>query len=252
MKRKSSQIDPVQPTLAGDVWVWNGRMFVLREYIYKQVFDIVNKMFLNFNGGFNLVRRICIVGSITTKQYHEFSDLDINIEVDKRTYIAQNPQAVRYRKGIYASMMDKIVKYLEGMPVEGTKRTFSIHVYWYPFILSSDNIYCLYPYEGWIKGLNFPAYYFDPDRTFLPIKMEVEEIKKKLLVLISQKNEISNAFLYALEKFLTDWRQYRFISAEQGRGHFLSHRFSADWDSGNIAIKFLGDLATPTKFLFKD
>lgn len=244
----ASQIDVVQSTLAPDVWV----NFCLRKHIKQQIFELVKRMFSQFSGGFSLVKRICIVGSITTKQYTKFSDIDVNIEVDKELFLKLNPEAYKYQYGIYAYMMDRLVPYLEGLPVNFTTRTFSIHIYFYPFILSSDNIYCIYPVENWIKGLNFPESYFDPEKVFYPIKFETDKIKQKLLRMIQRKDLLTIDFLRALEKFLEEWRQVRFIEAVGGRGHYLSYSFSADWDTGNIAIKFLGEFAKPFSLLTKN
>jgi len=240
-QKKGSQIDAVQPFLAPDIF--DG--FKIKKEIKEQIIEFVKDLFSKFKGGFLLVKRICLVGSIMTKQYTPFSDVDINIEVDYEKFVKLNPESLKYPYGVYPYMMDKIYLFLEGVPIKGTARTFSVHIYFYPFILSSDNVLCIYPSEKWIKGFNFPTLSFDPEREFLILKLFAESIKNKLIGIKRIKRKEVDSFLEAFEDFIRDWRQYRFQMAEKGKGHFLSYKFSADWDSGNIFIKFLGKFAKP-------
>lgn len=242
-----SQIDAVQDGLAKDVWLYYDG-YVLRPVIRRQIFGLLRRM---FGKDIDLVERVCIIGSITTKQYHKFSDIDLNIEVNYNRFITRyGVKAKKYTYGEYAFMMDRLVPYLEGVPVNGTERTFSVHVYFGPFILSSDNIYCVYPVERWIKGMNFPPDGFDPDLVFLPVKLTSSRLGNAIMRLSRERdNEVVRAFLVALDEFFVDFREYRFMEASLGRGEFRAYKFSADWDTGNIAIKYLGRMAKPAKFL---
>lgn len=253
LERKASQVDPVVG-MAGDIWVFDGRMWVLRREIVEQIWRLIRLMFHQFGGHRGIVVRVCVVGSITTLQHHRFSDFDLNIEVDRDAFkkrVLKLFGEVEDRR-LYGFMMDRLYHFLEGIPVEGTDRTFSVHVYWYPYILASDNIYRVFENGSgyWIKGMNFPDKGFDPDFAFEPIRLRVSVLRRIISSLLSFDSDIVRGFLKSLEKFFKDWRSWRFHLAKKGKGHFLSYRFSEDWDSGNIALKYLGEFAKPYKLLY--
>lgn len=251
MNRQASQIDSVRKKLADDIWIYTKKGIFLRSEIKESIWLLLNKMFKLFHGGNTLIKRVCIVGSITTKQYTDFSDVDLNIEVDEELFKKLNSEGKNYSAGWYSYMMDRFVPFLEGIVVDETQRTFSLHIYFYPFILSSDNIYEVYSKERWIKAFNFPPDDFDPDRAFWLIKFLADQFIEKLefLFLHYKANKIFRDFINDLEDFLRDWRAYRFREANRGRAHFLSYNFSADWDSGNIFLKYLGKFAKPRRLL---
>lgn len=253
LERTASQVDPVRG-MAEDVWYWDGRAYHLRREVHEQVWRLVRLMFNQFGGYRGLVVRVCVVGSITTLQNHPYSDFDLNIEVDRGEFLRRVYEDFK-ASGVgrlYSFMMRRLYPYLEGIPVEGTRRTFSVHVYWYPYILASDNIYQVFEGGGgrWIKGMNFPRFGFDPDVVFEPLRLRVFALRRVMSSLLHFDDVVVSGFLRALEWFFKEWRSVRFSLAKRGGGHFLSYRFSEDWDSGNIAIKYLGEFAKPYRLLY--
>jgi hypothetical protein len=255
-KHLASQVDAVRDRLAPDIWYWDGRGYVLRREIYEQILRLLGDMFAQFGGWRGLVRRVCVVGSLTTLQYHEYTDFDLNIEVDKREFARRFGLECGGRD-LYGCMMRRLYEWLEGVPVEGTLRTFSLHVYFYPWVLASDNIYVI-DLSGrgggyWMRGMNLVPWWFDPDKAFSEIKLRVDALKRVFSSLLSAGCGDARVVAYfkVLEWFFKEWRHRRFELANRGRGHYLAYRFSSDWDSGNIAVKYLGEWAKPYKLLIK-
>jgi len=262
LRRNASQIDPVHETLPLDIWDFDGRNYKLKEYLVNRVWQLLNFLFSFHKGGINSVVRVCIVGSTTTQQYNSRSDVDINIEVDRDVFISFNPEATVYEKGEYAYMMDKIWMYLEGIPVGGgINRTFSIHIYFYPFILSSDGIYVLferfrdgrlYRVDRWMKGPFRIPQTFQPDLAFESIKREAELLREELVRFASKckRKDLRASVIKAIERFFVKFRQHRFAKAVKGKGDYRAYRFSPDWDAGNIFMKYLGSFSKPYRKLF--
>jgi hypothetical protein len=264
-EKKASQIDCPRKTL--NPLIWNdGPSPEIRSSVRFQIINSLVNILRNngFSNPWEWIVGIKIVGSQTTNQYHNKSDIDINIETDYDILRQTNAKMNFISNMDTRQYLRRIIYKLNDKPISGTTIPMKYFVIGKGHVLESDAIYDLLE-ERWIKNPVLIPADFNPDHVFRIERMtalsmighynnlvgEASILVKDLEHLDSCKsspyytqkrrilhekaviimNEIKNE-----QKKLKEIRQKRFKEKESV---YPSYHLSKNWTSGNIIFKYV-------------
>jgi len=288
--KQASQIDPPRPSLSPTLWEYktDGLPRLKDEakwFIINPLFDILRQHKLRHPEKW--VYRISLTGSITTNQYHNDTDVDINVEIDFPLFLKYNPElglSLKNWLGI-RSFLRRIIYKLNGVTFPNSEHERQYFVISKGRVLESDNWYDVVR-EVWYKGPNLVDFEFIPDKEFQEIKEQAEEVIKDIISLFGHiKYEVANmlrikrqfeeasvfnndllglfedyrrhikASYYSIKKIQKEVFETRedIYSKHYNQLDFpTSYRYSRNWSAPNIFYKYVeksGVLKSPEEYL---
>lgn len=268
-EKKASVVDYTRPTLSPQVWDLDSdppkMRGSVREKILSRFMAAMKKAGLH--RPLVWVKNIWVAGSITTYNYTETSDIDVNIEINGNKFKSEYPE--------FRDMSDKdIVSYLYDVikPVEDKDLAGTSHAVSFIFVvndqLDSDSLYDMLS-DRWAEPPIKIPFSFDPDKAFSDqrrwarkiavmadliigrIVRLIKDLEKLDQFDLHHPNPRANAKKVMITAMLRKWCEeldnlhYRIHDLwdrrfeEPDKSVYPAYRHSTNWEAGVITFKFL-------------
>jgi len=271
-ERTASIIDHPQTSLLPDLWEYKKNIPRIKEDIRNKILDnlyaAINKV--GFKNAKDWVKKIHIVGSLTTNLYRFDSDIDINVQMDYNLFRKNNPDyfiSDNYRLRNY--IRDQVYPILNVFFFP--KRKIKYFIIGLDFFLEADYYYDLIENE-WMDG-KVPVLIessYDPDKVFFKEKAIAVRAIKIYNVLIERislcirevgkiddllknyesiyLNNIKNILgkelirrfkrLREMDKQMLTFREMRF-KLPKDQLNFSGKDLSLNWETHNVIYKYI-------------
>jgi len=270
-KIEGAILDRVRKSLDEKIWDLSHEPPILRNEFKDEILTVLFTVLRNYNLKHfeKWVDSVLLVGSLTTLQYTETSDIDITVIINLNLFKENNSHIEQPEE-----FLKKIMHEISGKLYDKTLHRINFYVRFGKMLLEqADGIYEIIS-DNWIKRYPFLDESFDPEEVFSEFKKQSEEIMRwiemKMLDIRNtvtdiqlwqdilsevepsvQKdliNRIRNKIVFIENEImelseiydeLKEARDRAFILDKYDKTGFLAYKFSANWMPANIVYKFL-------------